>query len=196
MGGLLTAIIVLLFMGSWRSTLIAAVAIPTSLIATFTVMRGMGFTLNNLTLLGLVLAVGIVIDDAIVVLENIYRHMDEFKKPALQAAIDGTREIMLPVLATTFSLVVIFLPIAFMSGRVGRFFNSFGITVAVAILFSLLISVTLTPMLCSVFLKHRGEGHDEGTWLNRVVHKGYARLVRFAMARKALMVGLAVVCGC
>ena len=194
LGGILTAIIVLLFMGSWRSTLIAAVAIPTSLIATFTVMRSMGFTLNNMTLLGLVLAVGIVIDDAIVVLENIYRHMDEFKKPPLQAAIDGTREIMLPVLATTFSLVVIFLPIAFMSGRVGRFFNSFGITVAVAILFSLLVSVTLTPMLCSIFLKHRGEGHDEGTWLNRVVHKGYARLVRFAMARKALMVAVALFC--
>jgi len=198
LGGLLASIVVLLFMGNLRSTLIAAVAIPTSLIATFTAMRMFGFTLNNLTLLGLTLAVGIVIDDAIVVLENVYRHIDELGKPPLQAAIDGTREIMLAVMATTFSLIVIFLPIAFMSGRVGRFFNSFGITVAVAIGCSLLIAVTFTPMLCSRFLRRHadkhGEGGEGGTFVNRIMHKGYGALVRFSMAHKWVVIGLAVVC--
>src|SRR5205085_3176404 len=133
--------------------------------------------LNNLTLLGLTLAVGIVIDDAIVVLENVYRHMDELGKPPLEAAIDGTREIMLAVMATTFSLIVIFLPIAFMSGRVGRFFNSFGITTAVAILMSMLVSFTLTPMLCSRFLKlsdkmkAEGAAHHSGGIYGRLVEK-------------------------
>jgi HAE1 family hydrophobic/amphiphilic exporter-1 len=196
LGGLLASIVVMLFMGNLRSTLIAAVAIPSSLISTFTVMRALGFSLNNLTLLGLTLAVGIVIDDAIVVLENIYRHIDELGKPPLQAAIDGTREIMLAVMATTFSLIVIFLPIAFMSGRVGRFFNSFGITVAVAIGMSLVIAVTLTPMLCSRFLRphHKGRGgggHDEvggGTWVNRVIHRGYGWLVAFSMRHKWVIV--------
>ena len=198
LGGLLASIVVMLFMGNLRSTLIAAVAIPTSLIATFTVMRILGFTLNNLTLLGLVLAVGIVIDDAIVVLENVYRHIDELGKKPLEAAIDGTKEIMLAVMATTFSLIVIFLPIAFMSGRVGRFFNSFGITVAVAIGMSLVIAVTFTPMLCSRFLRpHKGKKHDDpagGTWLNRVMHRGYGWMVGFSMRHKWVIVAGAIAC--
>lgn len=122
LGGILTALSVLLFMRSLRSTVIAAIAIPTSLIATFTLMRVLNFTLNNMSLLGLTLAVGIVIDDAIVVLENIFRHMEELKKSPMQAAIDGLKEIGLAVMATTTSLVVIFLPVAFMSGMAGRFF--------------------------------------------------------------------------
>jgi hydrophobic/amphiphilic exporter-1 (mainly G- bacteria), HAE1 family len=196
LGGILASIVVMLFMGNLRSTLIAAIAIPTSLIATFTIMRMLGFTLNNLTLLGLTLAVGIVIDDAIVVLENIYRHIDELGKPPLQAAIDGTKEIMLAVVATTSSLVVIFLPIAMMSGRVGRFFNSFGITVAVAIAMSLLIAITFTPMLCSRFLRpsknHRAHDSLEGgTFVNRLAHRGYGALVRFSMAHKWVVLLLA-----
>ena len=194
LGGVLASIVVLLFMGSLRSTLIASVAIPTSLIATFTVMRVLGFTLNNLTLLGLTLAVGIVIDDAIVVLENVYRHIDELGKSPLQAALDGTREIMLAVIATTSSLVVIFLPIAFMSGQVGRFFNSFGITVAVAILMSLIIAIVLTPMLCAVFLR-KGTGHSSSdTWINRTMHAVYGSMVRFSLAHRWAVVGMALVC--
>ena len=198
LGGVLASIVVLLFMGSLRSTLIAAIAIPTSLIATFTAMRLLGFTLNNMTLLGLVLAVGIVIDDAIVVLENVYRHIDELGKSARQAAIDGTREIMLAVMATTLSLVVIFLPIAFMQGRVGRFFNSFGITTAVAILLSLVIAVVLTPMLCAVFLRGsrssptHGAPHASGTFIHRLMHRGYGWMVRFSMAHKWVILLVAV----
>ncbi len=198
LGGILASIVVMIFMGSLRSTLIAAIAIPTSLIATFTAMRVLGFTLNNLTLLGLVLAVGIVIDDAIVVLENVFRHLDELGKSAKQAAIDGTREIMLAVMATTLSLVVIFLPIAFMQGRVGRFFNSFGITTAIAILLSLLIAIVFTPMLCAVFLRKPRRAHapgrpeEAGTFVNRVMHRGYGWMVRFSMAHKWVILVLAV----
>src|SRR5678810_866229 len=116
-------------------------------------MRVMNFTLNNFTMLGLVFAVGIVIDDAIVVLENIHRTMEEKGLNGREAASLGTREIALAVVATTLSLVVIFLPLAFMQGRVGRFFYSFGVTCAVSILCSMAVSFTLTPMLCSRFLK-------------------------------------------
>ena len=147
-------------MRDWRTTLIASIAIPASIVATFTVMRVFGFTLNNITLLALTLSVGIVIDDAIVVLENIFRHVEEKGSPPRVAAVEATAEIGLAVSATTLSLVVIFLPVAFMSGTVGRFFNSYGITVAFAILFSWFISFTLTPMLASRFLKvkHAGTG--------------------------------------
>lgn len=199
LGGILASIMVLLFMGNLRSTIIAALAIPTSIIATFTVMRALNFTLNNLTLLGLTLAVGIVIDDAIVILENIYRHIEELGKTPLQAAIEGTQEIMLAVVATTSSLIVIFLPIAFMSGRVGRFFNSFGITVAVAIAVSLVIAVTFTPMLCAVFLRaDKKKAHDDhatrGTAINRVIHQVYEKMVRYSLNHKGVIVVVAIVC--
>src|SRR5881628_2454110 len=141
------------FIRHWRSTLVAGIAIPTSLVSTFTFMRYMGFTLNNLTMLGLVLAVGIVIDDAVVVLENIFRHVEEEDVPPMRAASQATAEIALAVMATTLSLVIIFLPVAFMAGRVGRFFHSFGLTVAVAIMISLLISFTLTPSLSARVLR-------------------------------------------
>ncbi|MDW8222405.1 MAG: efflux RND transporter permease subunit [Gemmatales bacterium] len=152
-GSILASVVVLLFMRSWRSTLIASVAIPASIIATFAVMRALDFTMNNVTMLALVLMVGVVIDDAIVVLENIFRAMEEKGLPPVQAAIEGTREIGLAVLATTFSLVVVFLPVSFMSSITGRFLYQFGITASVAVLVSLLVSFTLTPMLCSRFLK-------------------------------------------
>ncbi|MBI4462138.1 MAG: efflux RND transporter permease subunit, partial [Acidobacteria bacterium] len=155
LGSILASLVVLLFIRNWRAVLIAAIAIPTSIIATFTLMRYMGFTLNNMTLLALTLAVGIVIDDAIIVLENIFRFLEEKKMDRKRAAVEATREIGLAVMATTLSLVIIFLPIAFMSGYARRYVNEFGWTMAMAILVSLLVSFTLTPMLSSRFLQVR-----------------------------------------
>ena len=149
LGGILAGVIVLLFMRNWRSTLIAAIAIPTSIISTYTLMNMMGFTLNQITMLALTLMVGIVIDDAIVVLENIFRFMEEKGMGPVEAAIRGTADIGLAVLATTLSLAIIFIPVAMMGGIVGRFMSSFGYTAAFAIMVSLLVSFTLTPMLCS-----------------------------------------------
>ena len=153
LAAVLVSATILLFIRDWRTTVIATLAIPTSIIPTFLFMHYMGFTLNNITMLALILAIGIVIDDAVVVHENIFRHMEEFGKDARTAAHDGTREIALAVLATSLSLVVIFVPVAFMGGIVGRFFSSFGLTVAFAIVMSLFVSFTLTPMLCAHFLK-------------------------------------------
>lgn len=144
---------IFVFLRDWRATFVAATAVPTSIVGTFAFMDVMGFSLNNMTLLGLILAVGIVIDDAVVVLENVFRHMEEEGSTGWEAASKATREISLAVIATTLSLVVIFLPIAFMSGQVGRFFNSFGFVVAFSILMSMGVSFTLTPMLCARFLK-------------------------------------------
>jgi len=155
-GGALAVLVIFLFLANMRSTIISAIAIPTSMIATFTLMRAMGFTLNMITLLGLSLAVGLLIDDAIVVIENIYRHLEMGKKP-VQAARDATSEIGLAVTATTFSIIVVFLPVAFMSGIIGRFFFSFGITVAFAVAVSLFVAFTLTPMLSSRFLVPEAE---------------------------------------
>ncbi|HNT28212.1 MAG TPA: efflux RND transporter permease subunit, partial [bacterium] len=193
LGALFAAIAVFLFLGHIRSTLIAALAIPTSLIATFTFMYLMGFTLNNMSLLGLTLAVGIVIDDAIVVLENIFRHIEQYGKNAFDAAIDGLREIGLAVTATTTSLLVIFLPIAFMQGMSGRFFYEFGLTTAFAIAVSLLISFTLTPMLASRFLG--AKPHDERSLIERFwkwLDDRYAALVRFSLHHR-WVIGLVAV---
>ncbi len=153
LGSILASLVVLLFMRNLRPTLIAAVAVPTSIISTFFLMRVMDFTINNWTMLALMLSVGIVIDDAIVVLENIFRYIEEKNYAPIPAAIEATKEIALPVMATTLSLVVIFVPVAFMTGISGRFMHSFGITMAFAILISMFVSFTLTPMLSSVFLK-------------------------------------------
>ena len=152
-GSICAALVVLLFLWNWRTTIISGLAIPASIISTFTLIYAMGFTLNGLTLLGLTLSVGIVIDDAIVVLENIYRFIEEKGMRPFDAAIEATREIGLAVMATTLSLVAIFLPVAFMTGIVGRFLNSFGLTMAFAIMVSLLVSFTLTPMLSSRWIK-------------------------------------------
>ncbi len=153
LGSILAAIVVFVFLVNFRTTIISAIAIPTSIVSTFGLMWFMGFTLNGLTLLALTLSVGIVIDDAIVVLENIYRFIEEKGMNPFEAAIEGTREIGLAVLATTLSLIAIFLPVAFMTGIVGRFLNSFGLTMAFAIFISLIVSFTLTPMLASRWLK-------------------------------------------
>ena len=184
LGGVLAGIIVMLFIRSWRSTLIAAVAIPASIISTYTLMHLMGFTLNQITMLGLVLMVGIVIDDAIVVLENIFRFMEEKHMSPMEAAVAGTADIGLAVMATTLSLVIIFLPVAMMQGIVGRFMSSFGYTAAFAIMVSLLVSFTLTPMLCSRFLKHTpGEGTKD-TWLFRAFALPYRSLLRWSMRHR------------
>jgi HAE1 family hydrophobic/amphiphilic exporter-1 len=155
-GSILAALVVLLFLWSWRPTIIAALAIPTSIISTFTLIAALGMTLNMITLLALALVVGIVIDDAIVVLENIYRLMTEKGLPPVQAAIEGTREIGPPVTATTLSLIAVFLPLAFMSGIVGQFMKSFGWTMAFSIAVSLLVSFTLTPSLSARWLGRGG----------------------------------------
>jgi hydrophobe/amphiphile efflux-1 (HAE1) family protein len=158
-GAIFAALVVLVFLGNWRSTLIAAFAIPVSIIGTFGIMWAMGFTLNMMTLLALALAVGIVIDDAIVVLENIVRFVDEKKLKPFPASVLATRDIGLAVLATTLSLLAVFLPVSFMGGIVGRFLRSFGLTMAFAIAVSLLVSFSLTPMLAARWLAApRAEG--------------------------------------
>jgi len=189
LGAILVALTVLLFMHNWRSTLIASIAIPASIISTFTLMRYMGFTINNITMLGLVLAVGIVIDDAVIILENIFRHVEEKGEPPMSAASTATREIALAVMATTFSLLVIFVPLAFMAGIVGRFFKSFGITVAFAVAISLLISFTLTPMLSSRFLKfkHKGKSSKESlfySWTDR----SYGWILQWSLRHRWMIV--------
>jgi HAE1 family hydrophobic/amphiphilic exporter-1 len=162
-GGFLAAFVVLLFLRNGRSTVIAALAIPTSIISTFTLIAALGLTLNMITLLALTLSVGIVIDDAIVVLENIVRFIEEKGYSARRAAVVATQEIGLAVLATSLSLVAVFLPIAFMSGIIGRFMGSFGFTMSFSIIISLLISFTLTPMLCARWLKGPVRPGENGT---------------------------------
>lgn len=152
LGSILACLVVFIFMRSWRSTIIAGIAIPASVISTFGMMRALDFTLNSVTMLALVLMVGVVIDDAIVVLENIFRFIEEKKMEPMRAAKEATQEIGMAVMATTFSLVVIFLPVSFMSSISGRFLYQFGITAAVAILVSLLVSFTLTPMMSARML--------------------------------------------
>ena len=161
-GSILAAIVVFVFLWSFRSTLIAAIAIPTSIIATFGLMAAMGFTLNQITMLALTLMVGIVIDDAVVVLENIFRFIEEKGMPPFQAAIEGTREIGLAVTATTLSLLAVFLPVGFMAGIVGRFMSSFGFTSSFAIAVSLLVSFTLTPTLAARLIKRKKHAAKPG----------------------------------
>jgi HAE1 family hydrophobic/amphiphilic exporter-1 len=165
---LITGLIMLLFLHTIRSTLIVLLAIPTSIIATFLVMWALGFTLNMLTLMALTLVIGILVDDSIVVLENIERHLKMKKTPA-QAAIDGRSEIGLAAIAITLVDVVVYVPVAFTSGIIGQFFRSYGLTIAVATLFSLLVSFTLTPMLAAQWLKPEGEEPPRPTGLRRIL---------------------------
>jgi HAE1 family hydrophobic/amphiphilic exporter-1 len=186
LAGLLVSITILAFIRDWRTTLIATSAIPASIITTFALMDGMGFTLNNITMLALVLAIGIVIDDAVVVHENIFRHMEENGEDAMTASFKGTSEIALAVLATSFSLVVIFVPVAFMEGQVGRLFNSFGLTIAFAILVSLFVSFTLTPMLCSRFLKIEdpSKHSSKSGFIWKIVEKSYMGVLGWSMRHR------------
>jgi hydrophobic/amphiphilic exporter-1 (mainly G- bacteria), HAE1 family len=200
LGAVFAALVVLLFLGNVRSTIIAAVAIPASIVATFALMWVQGFTLNSITLLALALAVGIVIDDAIVVLENIFRFIDEKGYKPFPATIAATKEIGLAVLATTLSLVAVFLPVAFMSGIVGRFLKSFGLTMSFAIGVSLLVSFTLTPMLSARWLRSKSLAKsDTKPVLERVVdsfylpiERGYMRILRWVMGHRWVVVLAAV----
>lgn len=202
LGSILACCVVLLFMRNWRATIIAAVAIPASVIASFGMMKALGFTLNSVTMLALVLMVGIVIDDAIVVLENIFRFIEEKKMRPFEAAKAATAEIGLAVMATTLSLVVIFVPVSFMSSISGRFLYQFGITSAVAVLVSLLVSFTLTPMMSARLLrvKHHGGNREGGgdheprsrTGFYHVIDSIYMRTLGFAMRRRWLVASLAL----
>jgi HAE1 family hydrophobic/amphiphilic exporter-1 len=189
LGSILASLVVLIFMRSWRSTFIAAVAIPCSVISTFGMMRALNFTLNSVTMLALVLMVGVVIDDAIVVLENIFRFIEEKRIEPKEAAREATKDIGLAVLATTLSLVVIFLPVSFMSSISGRFLYQFGITAAVAIMVSLLVSFTLTPMMSSRLIRVSDAkgGHDAPASRSGFYHwidTGYSHLLAFAMRHR------------
>jgi HAE1 family hydrophobic/amphiphilic exporter-1 len=211
LGSILASIVVFLFLWSLRSTFIAAMAIPTSIISTFALVYAMGYTLNQITMLALTLMVGIVIDDAIVVLENIYRFVEEKGMNPFQAAIEATREIGPAVMATTLSLMAVFVPIGFMQGIVGKFMSSFGLTASFAVGVSLIVSFTLTPMLAARLIKPKkereveenphfdkdenlqqmeAESHYSG-WFKHV-DATYAWLLRFSMTHRWVILSLVV----
>jgi HAE1 family hydrophobic/amphiphilic exporter-1 len=195
LGGFLASLVVFLFIRNLRVTFIAALAIPTSIIGTFIVMKAFGFTLNNMTMLALSLATGIVIDDAIVVLENIFRFVEEKGLSPKEAAADATAEIGLAVMATTLSLVVIFVPVAFMTGQIGRYFFSFGITSAAAILISMFVSFTLTPALCATWLRAEDVKSDHSTTKSGGVYGKmdalYGKMLHWSLAHRAVMLAIA-----
>jgi hydrophobic/amphiphilic exporter-1 (mainly G- bacteria), HAE1 family len=198
-GAVLAVVVILFFLHDFRATLISALAIPTSVIATLAFMQVMGFTFNNMTMLALSLSIGILVDDAIVVIENIHRHL-EMGKPPLKAAAEATSEIGLAVLATTFSIVAVFLPVAVMKGIIGRFFYQFGLTVSVAVLVSLLVSFTLTPMMSSRLLRHTPHNeHKRPNILIRMVEgllggvdRGYRALLRGALRHRFITIFVAM----
>jgi HAE1 family hydrophobic/amphiphilic exporter-1 len=196
LGSILATLVVLAFMRNWRSTVISSVAIPASVISTFGMMWALDFTLNSVTMLALVLMVGIVIDDAIVVLENIFRFVEEKRMNPFEAARAATAEIGLAVMATTFSLVVIFVPVAFMSSISGRFLYQFGITASVAVLVSLLVSFTLTPMMSARLLRAEdtASGGDEAhsrqgfyAWIDR----HYERMLQWSITHSVAVMTFA-----
>ncbi len=201
-GGLLTVFIVYLFLNSWRSTIITGITLPISVVSGFIAMRAFGFTLNIITLMGLSLAIGMLIDDAIVVRENIVRHLQR-GKDHFDAARDGTAEIGLAVMATTFTILAVFVPVSFMSGMVGRFFYEFGITVAAAVVASLFVSFTLDPMLSSRWVDpdiERGyHPHIVGRTLARFnqwfedLHVKYERLLRWCLGHRKTVLAVAAV---
>ena len=208
-GALLTVLIVFLFLNSWRSTVITGLTLPIAIIGTFLFMYIFGFTINMITLMALSLCVGLLIDDAIVVRENIVRHVQMGKTP-YQAAMDGTQEIGLAVLATTLSIVAVFLPIGFMGGIIGKFFHEFGITIVAAVLISMFVSFTLDPMLSSIWHDptihaHGEHGHSNAfydrtigpitAWFETTTDKLialYQRILKWALAHRPATVGLAI----
>jgi HAE1 family hydrophobic/amphiphilic exporter-1 len=208
-GAVLTVLIVFLFLNSWRSTVITGLTLPIALIGTFFFMNLFGFTINMITLMALSLCVGLLIDDAIVVRENIVRHVHMGKKP-FQAAMDGTEEIGLAVLATTLSIVAVFLPIGFMGGIIGKFFHQFGITIVAAVLISMFVSFTLDPMLSSVWHDPAVEPHAPGStrrgwydntigrvtdWFDHateVLSAGYQRILAWALVHKLKTLAIAL----
>ncbi|MBT8070372.1 MAG: efflux RND transporter permease subunit [Gammaproteobacteria bacterium] len=197
-GTLLTALVVLLFLKNLRSTFIIAVAIPVSLLGAIAVMYFLGYTFNTMTMLGLLLLIGVVVDDAIVVLENIYRHGEEHGSGRVDAAIHGTRQVVFAVMAATLTLAAIFAPVIFMEGIIGRFFESFAVVVTFGVLTSLFVSLTLTPMLCSRFLKVEKKHGKLYHIIDRGFHamdESYKALLNFALSnrRRVAWITLAVV---
>jgi len=196
-GGAIAILVILVFLLDLRGTIISALALPTSIIGTFAAMNWLGFSINTMTLLALSLAIGLLIDDAVVVRESITRRL-EAGDPPIEAASRGTREIALAVLATTLSLVAVFVPVAFMSGIVGQFFKQFGLTIAVAVLLSLFVAFTLDPMLSSRFARVRHE-HDEGPAARRIraaldaVDHGYRRVLDLVLGHPIKTVGAVLV---
>ena len=193
LGALLTSLVILLFLRSFRMTLISVVAIPTSIIASFVFMYAFDFTINNMTMLAMSLSIGMVIDDAIVVLENIFRHVENGQE-GMDAARTGTSEVGFAVIATTLSVVAVFVPVAFMKGIIGRFFLQFGLSVAGAVILSTLIALTLVPMLCSRFLtRHPKQGRVFRALEKafRAVETTYARLLDLALRRRWATIGIA-----
>lgn len=209
-GALLTVLIVFLFLNSWRSTVITGLTLPISIIGTFLFMNMFGFTINMITLMALSLCVGLLIDDAIVVRENIVRHVQMGKAP-YQASMDGTQEIGLAVLATTFSIVAVFLPIGFMGGIIGKFFHEFGVTIVAAVLISMFVSFTLDPMLSSIWHDPSIEAHGRHrapvTWYDKTIGRvtgwfdlatdslgnSYQAILRWSLLHKLATLALAVV---
>jgi HAE1 family hydrophobic/amphiphilic exporter-1 len=196
LGAALAVVIIFVFLRDWRATFISALALPTSVIGTFAFVRAMGFTLNMMTTLALSLSIGILIDDAIVVIENIVRHRVELHEGPREAASKGTAEIGLAVLATTMSIVAVFVPVAFMEGMIGQFFYEFGLTVAFAVLLSLFVSFTLTPMLSARMLTGQ---HAEPTGLSGLIERGltglddgYRAIIRWALRWRLVTVLIAV----
>ena len=181
----LVLVVIYLFLGSLRATLVPAVVVPVSVIATFLVMAGLGYTVNTLTLLGLVLAIGLVVDDAIVVLENIYRRIENGQPPLL-AALEGSQEIGFAVIATTLVLVAVFVPLSFLRGDVGRLFNEFGITLAAAVMFSSLVALTLSPMMSSKLFRRHEKRAGLATRIDRDFRRlagGYRRILGWVVRR-------------
>ena len=200
-GAALATVIVFLFLNSWRSTVITGLTLPISVIGTMTVLYFLGFSLNIMTMLALSLAVGLLIDDAIVVRENIMRHL-QMGKTHRQAAMDGTQEIGLAVLATTFSIVAVFMPVAFMEGILGQFFLQFGVTVSVAVLISMFVAFTLDPMLSSVWYDPSADRNRRKGWIWKTINvfdlfveavaRGYVRVLRFCLRWRKMTLGLAL----
>jgi HAE1 family hydrophobic/amphiphilic exporter-1 len=194
-GGLLAALVVLLFLRNMRSTLIAGVAIPTSVLASFGFFYAFGFTINTMTLMALALSIGLLIDDAIVVLESVYRHMER-GVPARRAASEGSAEVALAVIATTLAVCAVFVPIAFLSGVVGRFFREFGIVASCAVALSTLVALTLTPMLCARFVRLEATHGRAYHWLEaryRALEQAYRAALRWSLAHRPSVIALGVV---
>ncbi|MGH7540429.1 MAG: efflux RND transporter permease subunit, partial [Gemmatimonadota bacterium] len=191
LAGVLVVLIIFVFLRNLRGTLIPGLAIPTSIIAAFAVMYFLGFTINNLTLLALILAIGIVVDDAIIVMENAFRHQDELGEDPETAALHGTREIAFAVIATTVALVAVFAPLAFLQGTTGRLFNEFGVAMAGAVVVSSFVALSLTPMLCAKILRVKRQHGRLYNALERGFHalsSGYGRGLRWAVRRRGLVV--------
>ncbi len=200
---ILVILMIFIFLRDWRATVIPLLAIPVSIIGSFAIMSVLGFTINNLTLLALVLAIGLVVDDAIVMLENIYRRVELGEEP-IHAAIFGARQVAFAIIATTLTLAAVFLPVAFQKGQTGRLFYEFGVTLAVSVLVSAFVALTLTPMLCSRMLRLKiVDGHTQHGWFYRVsepfflwLNRSYGWLLRGALQVRALVLLVALLFAC